>query len=154
MDGIFVAYHSTRYVQGFEYIPLEAMDRVLYGSKAIGDQSFGISVGILERIFELAAESFPKQVRLASALQSPRWLSTDQRSLARLVHHRPQSLTVVMQTPENTDGEMVVVVQPLRDDLPAAEMPTAGLRVKTTSFLGGSEVRGSLPYVPDDLACA
>lgn len=63
MDGIFCAYHSTRYLQGFEYIPLEMMDKVIYGSAAAGDQSFGLSVDLLERILEHATNIFPKEVR-------------------------------------------------------------------------------------------
>lgn len=66
MDGIFCAYHSTRYLQGFEYFPLETMDQVVYGSTEAGDHSFGISVAILERVFEAATEIFPEQVRVAS----------------------------------------------------------------------------------------
>lgn len=32
MDGIFVAYHNTRTLFGFEYIPMEQMDDDLYGN--------------------------------------------------------------------------------------------------------------------------
>jgi hypothetical protein len=70
MDGIFCAYHSTRYLQGFEYIPLEAMDQVIYGSAATGDRSFGLSVRLLERIFECATKVYPKEVGLLFAICS------------------------------------------------------------------------------------
>lgn len=77
MDGIFCAYHSTRYLQGFEYIPLETMDKVVYGSAGTGDRSFGLSVNLLERIFEHATDIYPKEVRFRPAPGALRPASAD-----------------------------------------------------------------------------
>lgn len=32
MDGIFVAYHNTLEIFGFQYIPLDDMERCIYGA--------------------------------------------------------------------------------------------------------------------------
>ena len=39
MDGIFVAYHNTARIFGFQYLPLEEMDERLYG--AVGGEVVG-----------------------------------------------------------------------------------------------------------------
>lgn len=50
-----------------------------------------------------------------------------------------------MQTLERTTGQMVVVVQPQRDDVPSDEIPTIELRVHVKSTVGGKLVEGELP---------
>jgi hypothetical protein len=32
MDGIFVAYHNTNQIFGFEYVPMEQMEEDLFGN--------------------------------------------------------------------------------------------------------------------------
>ncbi|WFD30894.1 hypothetical protein MSPP1_001918 [Malassezia sp. CBS 17886] len=59
MDGIFVAYHNTAQIFGFQYIPLEEMNARLFGSSEMGDQMFNLCVGLLERIFDTATAHFP-----------------------------------------------------------------------------------------------
>ncbi|KAJ3349850.1 hypothetical protein HDU91_006330 [Kappamyces sp. JEL0680] len=61
MDGIFVAYHNTQTIFGFEYFSLEDMDVALYGSKAMGEQLFIIGLQILHKIVSFCVERFPKQ---------------------------------------------------------------------------------------------
>lgn len=54
MDGLFVAYHNTSEIFGFQYICREEMDSVLFGGSALGDQVFEICLqlfnGVLERV--------------------------------------------------------------------------------------------------------
>jgi hypothetical protein len=50
MDGIFVAFHNTARVFGFQYISLEEMDSSLFGSSTMGDQSFALSVQLLDKV--------------------------------------------------------------------------------------------------------
>ncbi|KAJ3371362.1 hypothetical protein GGF31_003285 [Allomyces arbusculus] len=52
MDGIFVAFHNTARIFGFQYISLEEMDSSLFGSSSMGDQSFAISVQLLQDVLE------------------------------------------------------------------------------------------------------
>ena len=42
MSGIFVAYHNTEELFGFEYISRKELDRVVYGSSAYADRSFEV----------------------------------------------------------------------------------------------------------------
>jgi hypothetical protein len=59
MDGIFVAYHNTAEIFGFQYIPRELMDIYLYGSTTSGDAAFSLILQIYTEILELATGHFP-----------------------------------------------------------------------------------------------
>ncbi|CAK9070227.1 unnamed protein product [Durusdinium trenchii] len=56
MDGIFVAYHNTLEIFGFQYIPLDDMERCIYGSRTAADVAFDLSVQMLEQIFQILAQ--------------------------------------------------------------------------------------------------
>src|SRR6185369_15645083 len=64
MDGVFVAFHNTARTFGFQYIPLEEMDRSLFGNSFMGDQSFLISLKLLNEILDTATSGFPNKVRV------------------------------------------------------------------------------------------
>jgi len=70
MDGIFVAYHTTSVMHGFQYIPVDEMDEVLFGSTTMGDQNFALSVEILEKVFEMATTLYPGVVSSIIILRS------------------------------------------------------------------------------------
>lgn len=59
MDGIFVAYHNTARIFGFQYIPLKEMDRILHGSSEMGEQAFKHCVYLFEQILDQATAAFP-----------------------------------------------------------------------------------------------
>jgi hypothetical protein len=63
MDGIFVAYHNTERIFGFQYISLEEMDNALHGTmnRKLGDQEFRASIKLLNELLNKASERFPKQ---------------------------------------------------------------------------------------------
>ncbi|KAE9374423.1 Pet127-domain-containing protein [Stipitochalara longipes BDJ] len=63
MDGIFVAFHNTERIFGFQYISLPEMDYALHGSDntAIGDSEFKLSLELLNRVLDRATAKFPKQ---------------------------------------------------------------------------------------------
>ncbi|KAM0244579.1 hypothetical protein ACHAP5_006148 [Fusarium lateritium] len=63
MDGIFVAYHNTERIFGFQYVSLEEMDMALHGTMnlKLGDQEFKASIKLLNELLNKAAERFPKQ---------------------------------------------------------------------------------------------
>ena len=61
MDGIFVAYHNTQRLFGFQYVPLEEMDERIYGSSAFAEQCFRHSIGILENVLDQATKLIPNQ---------------------------------------------------------------------------------------------
>jgi len=67
MDGIFVAYHNTERIFGFQYVSLPEMDYALHGTydTAIGDSEFKLSVELLNRILDRATAKYPgKSLRM------------------------------------------------------------------------------------------
>ncbi|KAJ1660755.1 hypothetical protein IWQ61_000368 [Dispira simplex] len=66
MDGIFVAYHNTERVFGFQYFPLEELDRPLFGSSRRGDRYFAMTMQLLQHIFQRITEKYPRQTVLVS----------------------------------------------------------------------------------------
>ncbi|KAG5983220.1 hypothetical protein E4U55_000509 [Claviceps digitariae] len=61
MDGIFVAYHNTQRIFGFQYISLAEMDQTLHGTRdpRVGDQEFKCSVALLNNLLDRASKRFP-----------------------------------------------------------------------------------------------
>ena len=67
MDGIFVAYHNTERIFGFQYISLEEMDYALHGTYdlTLGDSEFKLSVDLLNRVLDRATAKYPgKSLRM------------------------------------------------------------------------------------------
>lgn len=67
MDGIFVAFHNTERIFGFQYISLPEMDLALHGQEdlTIGDSEFKLSLELLNRVLDRATARFPeKSLRL------------------------------------------------------------------------------------------
>jgi hypothetical protein len=56
MQGAAIAYHNTQKIYGFEYIPLEQMERRIFGCKEFSDLVFNNSLGIIERILDYVLE--------------------------------------------------------------------------------------------------
>lgn len=63
MDGIFVAYHNTERIFGFQYIPLEEMDLSLHGTTDLttGNREFMVSLQLWEEMLKKATERFPEK---------------------------------------------------------------------------------------------
>ncbi|KAL8823863.1 MAG: hypothetical protein Q9191_005488 [Dirinaria sp. TL-2023a] len=63
MDGIFVAFHNTQRIFGFQYISCSEMDAALHGQwdLALGDQEFKLSLGLLNKVLDRATKKYPKQ---------------------------------------------------------------------------------------------
>ncbi|PKI84600.1 Pet127p [Malassezia vespertilionis] len=61
MDGIFVAYHNTAQIFGFQYISLDEMNKALFGSTEMGDMAYRLCLGLLEQILDKATETFPDE---------------------------------------------------------------------------------------------
>lgn len=64
MDGIFVAYHNTQRIFGFQYISLAEMDAALHGQwdTTLGDQQFKVSLDLLNKVLDRATKKYPEQV--------------------------------------------------------------------------------------------
>lgn len=63
MDGIFVAFHNTERIFGFQYISLEEMDAAIHQDwhSGIGDREFKLSLQMLNDIFNRATQKFPNR---------------------------------------------------------------------------------------------
>ncbi|TGJ83428.1 hypothetical protein E0Z10_g5342 [Xylaria hypoxylon] len=63
MDGIFVAFHNTQRIFGFQYIPLTEMDLALHGTdnRQLGDHEFKISLKLLNELLNRATQKWPEQ---------------------------------------------------------------------------------------------
>jgi hypothetical protein len=48
MNGVFVAFHNTQELFGFEYLPQEDLDECLFGSTALGDRTFELVCQLTE----------------------------------------------------------------------------------------------------------
>lgn len=63
MDGVIVAYHNTKQMFGFQYVPLEELDERLFGpGEGLGDRVFKGCVGIMENLGEEIVGCFPGEV--------------------------------------------------------------------------------------------
>ncbi|KIX10596.1 uncharacterized protein Z518_01680 [Rhinocladiella mackenziei CBS 650.93] len=80
MDGIFVAYHNTERLFGFQYVPLSELDFALHGQtdRTLGDREFQLSFKLLNEVFDAATAKFPNrslrfhfEARAATAASPP-----------------------------------------------------------------------------------
>ncbi len=62
MDGIFVTYHNTSRVFGFQYVTLEDMDECLYTNKEAGPYIFENCLKLMQIISDEITHHFPEQV--------------------------------------------------------------------------------------------
>ncbi|KAL0465690.1 mitochondrial protein Pet127 domain-containing protein [Neurospora intermedia] len=63
MDGIFVAFHNTQRIFGFQYIPLTEMDYALHGTRdtSLGGKEFKLSLHLLNKILNRATAKWPER---------------------------------------------------------------------------------------------
>ncbi|CAK7267081.1 hypothetical protein SEPCBS119000_002356 [Sporothrix epigloea] len=61
MDGIYVAFHNTERIFGFQYISINEMDLALHGTEdtTLGDREFMLSLHLLNSVMDKATERFP-----------------------------------------------------------------------------------------------
>lgn len=62
MNGVFIAYHNTLEIFGFQYMSLEEMANGLFGTGRIGENVFRICVALLEKIMDAIQLCCPQQV--------------------------------------------------------------------------------------------
>ncbi|KXJ93048.1 mitochondrial protein Pet127-domain-containing protein [Microdochium bolleyi] len=63
MDGIYVAYHNTQRIFGFQYISISEMDYALHGTSntTLGDREYKLSLTLLNQLLDRASERWPGQ---------------------------------------------------------------------------------------------
>ncbi|KAJ2576278.1 hypothetical protein GGH19_002308 [Coemansia sp. RSA 1807] len=60
MDGIFVAYHNTARMFGFQYISRREMDEVLYGNELTGNHMFKMILLLLSKMLRTVTDQYPE----------------------------------------------------------------------------------------------
>ncbi|KAJ1329554.1 Mitochondrial protein Pet127 [Microdochium nivale] len=63
MDGIYVAFHNTQRIFGFQYISISEMDNCLHGTSntTLGDQEYKLSLTLLNQLLDRATKRWPEQ---------------------------------------------------------------------------------------------
>ncbi|KAJ2851706.1 hypothetical protein IWW36_000851 [Coemansia brasiliensis] len=61
MDGIFVAYHNTARMFGFQYISRREMDEILYGNEVTGSQIFNMILVVLGKLLRTITDQYPQK---------------------------------------------------------------------------------------------
>lgn len=107
MDGVFVAYHNTARLFGFQYIPLEEMERALYGGDGRGEMVFKHAVTTMEAVLDEAVKAYPEQ-----------------------------TIRVLVETLDG-EGRMRVWVQPEAWEGEEAARPITELEVRAEGMIGG-----------------
>lgn len=52
MDGLFLSYHNTEKTFGFEYLPFEIVEKIIFGNKEKANMNFLLSGKISTAIFD------------------------------------------------------------------------------------------------------
>lgn len=61
MDGIFIAYHNTKEMLGFEYKSLSELENHTHGNTQTGSSSFSLSIQLLDILLQRIITKYPKQ---------------------------------------------------------------------------------------------
>lgn len=105
MDGIFVAFHNVERIFGFQYVSLNEMDLTVHGQHdtSLGDQEFTLSLHLLNKILNRAAEKYPKTVSLVTCCPD-------------IVADLSQSLRIHFETREAATPFMYVFAEPVSEE--------------------------------------
>lgn len=129
MDGVFVAYHNTSRMFGFQYIPLREMDERLFGSHQAGERVFKSCLGFLEIIADNVTACFPGQV-------------SKQHMISCVVLNSAvfQDIKATICTSESKEPELTVWVEPAtwNEQTPA---PVHEVRLKVFHSVNGERVQ-------------
>eukprot|EP01080_Neovahlkampfia_damariscottae_P001653 gene1653-12778_t len=61
MDGIFLAYHNTKNILGFEYLSCEIIDYYVFGNSIISEKCFEMSLSLLQNAFDELINKFERK---------------------------------------------------------------------------------------------
>ena len=62
MDGIFLCFHNTREVHGFQYLTLQEMETILFGNEAFAQQAFKVIIKLFQVVLNQITELYPGEV--------------------------------------------------------------------------------------------
>eukprot|EP01125_Pyxidicula_operculata_P009728 TRINITY_DN318_c3_g1_i2.p1 TRINITY_DN318_c3_g1~~TRINITY_DN318_c3_g1_i2.p1 ORF type:complete len:513 (-),score=112.14 TRINITY_DN318_c3_g1_i2:20-1558(-) len=61
MDGVFVAYHNTNHIFGYEYLSLDEMEKPIFETKKMANTSFHVGISLFETVCDRITNLFPKE---------------------------------------------------------------------------------------------
>jgi hypothetical protein len=100
MGGVFVAYHNTELIFGFEYIPLTVMDEYVYGSTALADRAFEVTTHTAERVLTYLQGRFPDAAALRITTAANEQTSTLEFYVEKIDRVEQSALNVPEQQPD------------------------------------------------------
>lgn len=127
MDGIFVAYHNTRRIYGFQYLPLKEMDRILHGTPEMGAQAFKLSVTLLETLLQAVTDSFPRN-----------------QPLSLIIEYQESKQQLVAYAQPNSQG---------KDHHEVTTAPAVAISLRAWTNLSGKEIKGPISFIGKDDDC-
>ncbi|OCF32817.1 hypothetical protein I316_05453 [Kwoniella heveanensis BCC8398] len=163
MDGIFLAYHNTSRLFGFQYVSLPEIDERIFGSTEMAEQAFKLSVRLLEELLQRCVAAFPDQAVNVTLKHSP---SVHKHSVTAYVEPKewddasvagPRPIQAITFTMENSlDGEVIEgpVAFSIDDKTRAAQNWSVKYDVTTsgTDEASQSRAREGLAKLHNDLA--
>ncbi|KAI9149328.1 mRNA degradation protein [Paramyrothecium foliicola] len=139
MDGIFVAYHNTQRIFGFQYISLAEMDEALHGTSdlTLGNLELKASVAMLNDLLNRATKRFPG------------------RTLRLHVETRDTKVPLMYFIVEPvTDKEMKEIQDSKRPEIERFERSLRGFQEKTASAAAQNRGNDQQPSVVESPADA
>nr|XP_019000426.1 uncharacterized protein I203_06840 [Kwoniella mangroviensis CBS 8507]OCF63887.1 hypothetical protein I203_06840 [Kwoniella mangroviensis CBS 8507] len=122
MDGIFLAYHNTSRLYGFQYISLSEIDERIFGSTEMAEQAFRLSVSLLELLLQKSVAEFPDQ------------------AINILLKHSPAI----------NAHSVTAYVEPKDWDLSAGERPIRAITLTMKNVLDGEPINGPVVFSVDE----
>ena len=132
MDGVFIAYHNTARMFGFQYVPVTEMEQRLYGPgpPERGDRVFEKCVGLMEVLVAQIVSCFPGQV-------SKSFIVFYSFSCTWLIYFLLQSVSCTVDARDGSKNLMLWVI-PLEN--PRESRPIAEFIVTVSHFIDGHPV--------------
>ncbi|KIR59072.1 hypothetical protein I314_05056 [Cryptococcus bacillisporus CA1873] len=123
MDGIFLAYHNTSRIFGFQYVPLTEIDQRIFGSSEMADAAFKISVTILQKLLDLGVKAFSGvDVKM-----------------------------IIKHTPNIDQNSVTAYVEPKHWKAEKGPPPVQAITITMENFLDGQLIQGQIPaFVVDE----
>lgn len=123
MDGIFLAYHNTSRIFGFQYVPLTEIDQRIFGSSEMADAAFKISVTVLQKLLDLSVKAFSGvDVKM-----------------------------IIKHTPNIDQNSVTAYVEPKHWKDEKGPPPVQAITITMENFLDGQPVQGQIPaFVIDE----
>jgi hypothetical protein len=92
MSGVFIAYHNTQEMFGFEFVSLEEMEQTIFGSKQLANLAFDTSFRILQQMFDTVTARFPNETLRLTMQTEPFKVRQFATTLLRFLKYSRQKL--------------------------------------------------------------